>query len=257
MSEEATATVEVSAEIKGLAESIVGLTLKDAVDLADYLKAEYGIEPAAGGAVMVQGGGGGGEEAAEEKTSFDVVLKGDGGKKIQVIKAVREATGLGLKEAKEMVEGAPANIKEGVDKEEAEKIAEALKEAGADVEVNAQDEAKINATIADLTAMNKAFRLYHQDHDSWPPNAKPEILPVGMEPYLPADAFSSRPAIGGRYNCAPALDRPKVLIRIISSQINEDLPVWEEIDRRIDDGDLSTGNVYRKGKNLAYMIAPE
>ncbi|MEM6506535.1 MAG: 50S ribosomal protein L7/L12 [Planctomycetota bacterium] len=136
MSEEATATVEVSAEIKGLAESIVGLTLKDAVDLADYLKAEYGIEPAAGGAVMVAGGGGGGgEEAAEEKTSFDVVLKGDGGKKIQVIKAVREATGLGLKEAKEMVEGAPANVKEGVDKEEADKVAEALKEAGADVEV--------------------------------------------------------------------------------------------------------------------------
>lgn len=134
MSEEATATVEVSAEIKGLAESIVGLTLKDAVDLADYLKAEYGIEPAAGGAVMVAGGGGG-EEAAEEKTSFDVVLKGDGGKKIQVIKAVREATGLGLKEAKEMVEGAPANVKEGVDKEEADKVAEALKEAGADVEV--------------------------------------------------------------------------------------------------------------------------
>ncbi|MEM9111137.1 MAG: 50S ribosomal protein L7/L12, partial [Planctomycetota bacterium] len=100
------------------------------------LKAEYGIEPAAGGAVMVAGGGGGGgEEAAEEKTSFDVVLKGDGGKKIQVIKAVREATGLGLKEAKEMVEGAPANVKEGVDKEEAEKVAEALKEAGADVEV--------------------------------------------------------------------------------------------------------------------------
>ena len=136
MSEEATATVEVSAEIKTLAESIVGLTLKDAVDLADYLKAEYGIEPAAGGAVMVAGGGGGGgEEAAEEKTSFDVVLKGDGGKKIQVIKAVREATGLGLKEAKEMVEGAPANVKEGVDKEEADKVAEALKEAGADVEV--------------------------------------------------------------------------------------------------------------------------
>ncbi|MEM9347534.1 MAG: 50S ribosomal protein L7/L12 [Planctomycetota bacterium] len=136
MSEEATATVEVSAEIKGLAESIVGLTLKDAVDLADYLKAEYGIEPAAGGvAVMPGGGGGGGEEAAEEKTSFDVVLKGDGGKKIQVIKAVREATGLGLKEAKELVEGAPSPIKEGVDKEEADKVAEALKEAGADVEV--------------------------------------------------------------------------------------------------------------------------
>lgn len=134
MSEEATATVEVSAEIKGLAESIVGLTLKDAVDLADYLKAEYGIEPAAGGAVMVAGGGGG-EEAAEEQTSFDVVLKGDGGKKIQVIKAVREATGLGLKEAKEMVESCPASVKEGVDKEEADKVAEALKEAGADVEV--------------------------------------------------------------------------------------------------------------------------
>lgn len=134
MSEEATATVEVSAEIKTLAESIVGLTLKDAVDLADYLKAEYGIEPAAGGAVMMAGPAAGGEEA-EEKTSFDVVLKGDGGKKIQVIKAVREATGLGLKEAKEMVEGAPANVKEGVDKEEADKVAEALKEAGADVEV--------------------------------------------------------------------------------------------------------------------------
>lgn len=134
MSEEATATVEVSAEIKVLAESIVGLTLKDAVDLADYLKAEYGIEPAAGGAVMVAGGGGG-EEAAEEQTSFDVVLKGDGGKKIQVIKAVREATGLGLKEAKEMVESCPASVKEGVDKEEADKVAEALKEAGADVEV--------------------------------------------------------------------------------------------------------------------------
>jgi len=136
MSEEATATVEVSAEIKSLAESIVGLTLKDAVDLADYLKAEYGIEPAAGGAVMMAGPAGGGDgEAAEEKTSFDVVLKGDGGKKIQVIKAVREATGLGLKEAKELVEGAPSPIKEGVDKEEADKVAEALKEAGADVEI--------------------------------------------------------------------------------------------------------------------------
>ena len=136
MSEEATATVEVSAEIKTLAESIVGLTLKDAVDLADYLKAEYGIEPAAGGAVMMAGpAAGGGEEAAAEKTSFDVVLTGDGGKKIQVIKAVREATGLGLKEAKELVEGAPSPIKEGVDKEEADKVAEALKEAGAEVEV--------------------------------------------------------------------------------------------------------------------------
>jgi len=135
MSEEATATVEVSAEIKSLAESIVGLTLKDAVDLADYLKAEYGIEPAAGAVAVAAGPAGGGEEAAEEKTSFDVVLTGDGGKKIQVIKAVREATGLGLKEAKELVEGAPSNIKEGVDKDEADKVAEALKEAGAEVEI--------------------------------------------------------------------------------------------------------------------------
>jgi large subunit ribosomal protein L7/L12 len=135
MSEEATATVEVSAEIKGLAESIVGLTLKDAVDLADYLKAEYGIEPAAGAVAVAAGPAAGGDEGGGEQTSFDVVLKGDGGKKIQVIKAVREATGLGLKEAKEMVESAPANIKEGVDKEEADKVAEALKEAGADVEV--------------------------------------------------------------------------------------------------------------------------
>jgi len=133
MSEEATATVEVTAAIKGLAESIVGLTLKEAVDLADYLKSEYGIEAAAGGAVMMAGPAAAVE--VEEKTSFDVVLKGDGGKKIQVIKAVREATGLGLKEAKEMVEGAPINVKEGVDKEEADKLAAALKEAGADVEV--------------------------------------------------------------------------------------------------------------------------
>ena len=132
MSEE-TATVEVSAELKTLAESIVGLTLKDAVDLADYLKSEYGIEPAAGGGGMMMAAAP--AEEAEEKTSFDVVLKGDGGKKIQVIKAVREATGLGLKEAKEMVEGTPINVKEGVDKEEADKVAAALKEAGADVEV--------------------------------------------------------------------------------------------------------------------------
>lgn len=135
MSEEATATVEVSAEIKGLAESIVGLTLKDAVDLADYLKAEYGIEPAAGGAVMMQQGPGGGEEAAEEKTDFDVVLKGAGDQKIKVIKAVREATGLGLKEAKELVDSAPATVKEALPKEEADKLLEALKEVGADVEL--------------------------------------------------------------------------------------------------------------------------
>lgn len=133
MSEEA--TVEVSAEIKGLAESIVGLSLKDAVDLADYLKAEYGIEPAAGGAVMVAGGGGGGGEEAEEKTEFDVVLKSAGDQKIKVIKAVREATGLGLKEAKELVDGAPSTLKEGLPKEEAEKLAEAIKEVGGECEL--------------------------------------------------------------------------------------------------------------------------
>lgn len=134
MSEEATATVEVSAEIKGLAESIVGLSLKDAVDLADYLKAEYGIEPAAGGAVMMAGPAAAGEEA-EEKTDFDVVLKSAGEQKIKVIKAVREATGLGLKEAKELVDGAPSTIKEGLPKEEAEKLAEAIKEVGGECEL--------------------------------------------------------------------------------------------------------------------------
>lgn len=134
MSEEATATVEVSAEIKGLAESIVGLSLKDAVDLADYLKAEYGIEPAAGGAVMMAGPAAAGEEA-EEKTDFDVVLKSAGEQKIKVIKAVREATGLGLKEAKELVDGAPSTIKEGLPKEEAEKLAESIKEVGGECEL--------------------------------------------------------------------------------------------------------------------------
>ena len=135
MSDEA--TKEFSDSIKSLGDSLAGLTLKDAVDLSDYMKDAYGIEPAAGGGVVMaaapgEGGGGGG---AEEKTSFDVILASAGDKKIQVIKAVREATGLGLKEAKELVEGAPSNIKEGVDKEEADKVAEALKEAGADVEV--------------------------------------------------------------------------------------------------------------------------
>jgi len=134
MSEEATATVEVSPAIKTLAESIVGLTLKEAVDLADYLKAEYGIEPAAGGAVMMAGPAAAAEEV-EEKTSFDVVLKGAGDQKIKVIKAVREATGLGLKEAKDLVDGAPGTVKEGLSKEEADKLAAALKEAGADVEL--------------------------------------------------------------------------------------------------------------------------
>ena len=123
------------AAIAELGDKLVGLTLKDAVDLADYLKETYNIEPAAGGAVMMAGPAGGAAEEAEEKTEFDVVLKAAGDKKIQVIKAVREATGLGLKEAKEMVDGAPATIKEAMPKEEAEALAEKIKEAGGDVEL--------------------------------------------------------------------------------------------------------------------------
>ena len=124
------------ADIKELGDQLVGLTLKEAVDLADYMKEEYGIEPAAGGAVVMAGGAAGGaEEAAEEKTEFDVVLKAAGDKKIQVIKVVREATGLGLKEAKEAVDSAPKALKEGVSKEEAEALAEKIKEAGGEVEV--------------------------------------------------------------------------------------------------------------------------
>jgi large subunit ribosomal protein L7/L12 len=137
MAEEATATAspEVAAEIKQLGDALVGLTLKQAVDLGSYLKDEYGIEPAAGGAVMMAGPAGGAAEEVEEKTAFDVVLKGAGDKKIQVIKVVREATGLGLKEAKDLVDGAPKNVKEGISKEDADALAAKLKEQGADVEV--------------------------------------------------------------------------------------------------------------------------
>jgi large subunit ribosomal protein L7/L12 len=133
----AVAQKEFSDEIKKLGDQLSGLTLKDAVDLADYLKAEYGIEPAAGGAVMVAGGPACGAEAeeAEEKTSFDVVLKDVGDKKIQVIKAVRALTNLGLKEAKDLVEGVPKPVKEGVSQEEADEAKSQLEEAGATVEV--------------------------------------------------------------------------------------------------------------------------
>ena len=130
---------EITADIKELAEKIVGLTLKQAVDLAAYLKDEYKIEPAAGGGGG--GGGGGGAaaaapvEAAEEKTTFDVVLKAAGDKKIQVIKEVRTATGLGLKEAKDLVEGAPKTVKEGLTKEDAEKLKKSLEDQGATVEL--------------------------------------------------------------------------------------------------------------------------
>ena len=133
--EQAVATVEVDAQIKSLGDKIAELTLKQAVDLKDYLKAEYGLEPAAGGAVMVAGGGGEAAEEEEEKTAFDVVLTGHGDKKIQVIKVVREQTGLGLKEAKDLVEAAPKAVKEGISKEDAEACAEKLKEQGAEVEI--------------------------------------------------------------------------------------------------------------------------
>jgi len=128
---------EVAEPIKELGDKLVGLTLKEAVDLGEYLKDEYGIEPAAGAVAVAAGGGGGGEaaEAEEEKTAFDVVLTGAGDKKIQVIKVVREATGLGLKEAKELVESVPKPIKEGVAKDEADALAEKVKEAGGEVEV--------------------------------------------------------------------------------------------------------------------------
>lgn len=128
--------VEVSAEIKELGDKIVGLTLKQAVELGNYLKDTYGIEAAGGGVVVAAGGAAaGGAAAAEEKTSFDVILKAAGDKKINVIKVVREITGLGLKEAKDLVDGAPKPVKEGASKDEAEEIAKKLKEQGAEVEV--------------------------------------------------------------------------------------------------------------------------
>jgi large subunit ribosomal protein L7/L12 len=127
---------EFSTDTKALADKIVGLTLKQAQELVDCLKEEHGIEPAGGGAVMMAGPGGGGEaEAAEEKTSFDVILKAAGDKKIQVIKVVRAATSLGLKEAKDLVDGAPKPVKEGIPKEEAEKLKKELEEAGGAVEI--------------------------------------------------------------------------------------------------------------------------
>lgn len=135
MSEE-TATIEVSSELKSLGDQIAELTLKDAKGLCDYLKDAHGIEPAAGGAVVMAGGGGGGDDgAAAEQTEFDVMLTGFGDKKIAVIKEVRAMTGLGLKEAKEMVEGVPSKIKEGVSKEDAEEAKKKLEDAGASVEV--------------------------------------------------------------------------------------------------------------------------
>ncbi len=127
-------SVEVEAAIKELGDKIAGLTLKQAVDLKDYLKAAYGLEPAAGGAVMMAGPAAA-AAAVEEKTSFDVVLKGAGAQKIQVIKVVREATGLGLKEAKDLVDGAPKAIKTGLSKADADALAAKIKESGGEVEI--------------------------------------------------------------------------------------------------------------------------
>ena len=123
------------ADLKKLAESIVGLTLLEAQELKNILKDEYGIEPAAGGAVMMAGGGDAGGAAAEEKTEFDVILVAAGASKINVIKEVRGITGLGLKEAKDLVEAGGKAVKEGVDKAEAEEIKGKLEAAGAEVEL--------------------------------------------------------------------------------------------------------------------------
>ncbi|QDT87898.1 MULTISPECIES: 50S ribosomal protein L7/L12 [Gimesia] len=134
----AEATTEFGEETKELGDKIAGLTLLQAKELADYLEEVHGIKAAAGGAVMMAGpagGGDGGGEAAEEKTEFDVILTGFGDNKIPVIKVVRGATGLGLKEAKELVEGAPKPLKEGVSKEDAEALVKEVEEAGGTAEV--------------------------------------------------------------------------------------------------------------------------
>ena len=135
MSDEA-ATVEVSAEISALGDQLVELTLKQAKELSDYLKDEHGIEAAAGGAVIVAAGDGAGDGgAAEEQTEFNVVMTSFGDKKLNVVKEVKNITGQSLMDAKKLVEGVPATVKEGADKDEANAIKEKLEEAGATVEL--------------------------------------------------------------------------------------------------------------------------
>lgn len=125
------------ADLKEFAEQLVNLSVKEVSELANILKDEYGIEPAAAAApVMVAGGGGEAAAAAEEKSSFDVILKSGGQSKLAVVKLVKELTGLGLKEAKELVDGAPKPVKEGVAKDEAEALKKQLEEAGAEVELS-------------------------------------------------------------------------------------------------------------------------
>ena len=122
------------ADVKVLAEKLVGLTVKEVQELAEFLKSEYGIEPAAAAAVA-SADAGSGAAVVEEKTSFDVILKSPGANKLGIVKIVKELTGLGLKEAKDLVDGAPKAIKEGVDKATSEEIKTRLTEAGADVEI--------------------------------------------------------------------------------------------------------------------------
>ncbi|MFT4859575.1 MAG: large subunit ribosomal protein L7/L12 [Algoriphagus sp.] len=125
------------ADLTQLADQLVNLTVKEVKELTDILKDQYGIEPAAAGAVVVSGGGAGAGEAAaeEEKTSFDVILKAAGASKLAVVKLVKELTGLGLKEAKDLVDSSPKALKEGVSKDEAEGLKKSLEEAGAEVEI--------------------------------------------------------------------------------------------------------------------------
>jgi large subunit ribosomal protein L7/L12 len=123
------------ADIKALGDQLVELTVKEVNELASYLKETYGIEPAAAVAVAAPGAGGAGAAAAAEKTNFDVVLKAAGANKLQIVKLVKELTGLGLKEAKDVVDGAPKTIKEGLPKDEAENLKKQLVEAGAEVEL--------------------------------------------------------------------------------------------------------------------------
>ena len=123
------------ADIKALAEQLVNLTVKEVNELAEVLKSEYGIEPAAAAVAVAAPAAGGGAAAAEEKTSFDVILKDAGGQKLAVVKLVKDLTGLGLKEAKDLVDGAPKELKAGVAKDEAEALKKQLEEAGAVVEI--------------------------------------------------------------------------------------------------------------------------
>ena len=123
------------ADLKAFAEQLVNLTVKEVNELAQILKEEYGIEPAAAAVAVAAGPAAGAAEAAEEKSSFDVVLKSAGAAKLQVVKAVKEQCGLGLKEAKDLVDGAPSTLKEGLSKDDAEALKKALEEAGAEVEL--------------------------------------------------------------------------------------------------------------------------